>query len=344
MASYSYGQNPSKEQLAGTWIGVRTEWDSNAFCPLPVYIQLEADGTYRLGTIDGSVETVSSTWAVDSLVRLDTVHFAPKLVTLENDLLRIGTNYPLVFRRFTAIPLDSATAHRQLSGRVWQSDSLSLFIHANGQLMVEDRKSSQRTAHFWQLARFGTSLFLIIGGNQYRFREGNYKFIWQLGSLSPTLIQAIGSNGRSSVTQPFRLVRRLSPGDSCRPSGFQPCANCLSRMMAGSGLGQSHKRYELNQLLATYYKPIIRQGQSGIIRLQFVINCEGAQGMYHVSGFDADYCPKTFSTQVTSQLLDICRNYLTADRLLSADERSSMDVPVSFTIRLEDGQITDILP
>ncbi|GAB2597921.1 hypothetical protein [Spirosoma areae] len=333
--------------MTGTWIGVHSEWDTDFFCPLPTYLQLDADSTYHLGMVDGSATKLTSTWAVrDERVRLDTIHYASRLVGVQGDLLRIGTNYPMVFRRFSTITIDSVSAYRQLSGRVWQSDSVTISLYANGQASWENRATTRRTAHFWQLARFGTSVFLVIRGNQYN-RDSGYKPLWQLSSLSAKQVQAIGWTGHSVATETFRLVRNLSPGDSCRPNGFQTCDNCFRKMWYKSSLSSLDKRYTLNQLFAKHYQPVNQTGQSGLIRIDFVVNCEGQSDLFEMSGFGDDYCPTVFASAITNQLLTICRLYVATDpSLREPDDPGTrrQDTAVSLTFRLKDGRLVDILP
>jgi hypothetical protein len=340
-------QTPSKEQLVGTWIGVHSEWDLDFTCPLPTYIQLDADSTYYLGMIDGSANKLTSTWGIHGeSVRLDTIHFAPRLVSLQNELLRIGVNYPMVFRRFSDIPLDSATVYQQLNGRIWQSDSLIISLFTNGQASLENTRTKQRTAHFWQLARFETSLFLIIRGNSHN-RDGGYKPLWQISSLSPKQMQAIGWNGCTAATESFRFVRNLSSSDSCRPSGFQTCNTCFRQIWHDRSITSGQKRYDIVQLFTKQYRPVRQSGESGLIRIQFVVNCEGEQGLVDVTGFDEDYCPKQFDARITSQLLTICREHVATDQSIRQFDNPPdqfRDVAISLTFRLKDGRITDILP
>ncbi|QDK83938.1 hypothetical protein EXU85_32780 [Spirosoma sp. KCTC 42546] len=340
-------QTPSKEQLVGIWIGVHTEWDLDFTCPLPTYIQLDADSTYYLGMIDGSARKLTSTWGVHGeSVRLDTIHFAPRLVSLQTDLLRIGTNYPMVFRRFNDIPLDSATVHQQLNGRVWQSDSLTISLFANGQASLEITRTKQRTAHFWQLAKFGQSIFLIILGNQ-NGRDSGYKALWQISSASLKQMQAIGWNGCKIAAEPFRFVKNISLSDSCRPTGFQPCNNCFRKLWAESMLTRGQKRYDILQLFTKYYQPINQTGESGLVRIQFVVNCSGERDSTEVKGFDEDYCPRQFDSRITSQLLTICHEHVATDQSIRQSDSTRdlfRDVFVSLAVRLKDGRITDILP
>ena len=348
--SFLLAQSISQEQLTGTWIGVNIEWDTDFSCSLPTYIQLDADSAYHLGMVDGSAKEHTSTWAVhDERVRLDTIHFAPKLITLQNDLLSIGTNAPMVFRRFSDIPVDSSSTARQLSGHVWQSANLIIYLYENGQVSLENPATKQRTAHFWRLARFGQSVFLVIRGNQYN-RDSGYKPLWQISNVSPKQMQAIGWNGCVVSTETFRLVRSIPPGDSCRPSGFQTCDNCFRRMWYETPLTRSAKRYDINQLFTKQYQPVEQVGQSGLVHIEFVVNCEGERGLFELSGFDDAYCPKTFDARITSQLLAICRDYVATDSSLRASNKPDtpdvrlQDVFVSLTFRLKDGRLTDILP
>ncbi|MCX6214015.1 hypothetical protein [Spirosoma sp.] len=344
-ASLTNGQ--IREELTGTWIGVHTELDTTFTCALPTYIRLSADSTYQLGLVDGSAKSIQSTWAIDgNRVRLDTIHFAPQLVTVQDDLLRIGSTFPMVFRRFTDVPIDSVSTYQQLSGRVWQSNNLIVSLYANGQISLENLHTKERTAHFWQLATFEHSVFLIIFGSQHN-RAGGYKPLWQITNTLPKQMQAIGWNGCSVATETFRLVRILSPNETCQPAAFQTCSTCFQPLWNTTPLSYTSRQYELNKLLSNYYQPVSQKEQSGLLTIKFVVNCAGQAGLFDVKGFGDDYCPKAFASQLTDQLLSICRNYIAARSFLHPGKESddlTRDTAVSLTLRLKDGHITDILP
>ncbi|GAB3793406.1 hypothetical protein GCM10028819_04980 [Spirosoma humi] len=345
-APFLHAQSPSREQLTGTWIGVHTEWDNNFFCPLPTYIRLAADGAYQLGMVDNSAQPLLSTWAIQGdSVRLDTIHYAPRLVSVQRDLLRIGTQYPMVFRKFGAIPIDSASAYEQLNGRVWQSNNLTISLYANGQVSLETTGTKKKTAHFWQIVQFGPSAFLVIRGNQ-RSTDGGFKPLWQIAGLNSNQMQAIGWNGCAVTTETFRLIRTIAPDEVCRPSEFQPCDNCFSQTWHTRPISSPTKRYELMQLIKTYYQPAHQADQSGLIWVRFVVNCEGEQGSFELGGFDEDYCPKLFDSRITNQLRDICQTRVGADPALRQPQPANPphDVSVAITFRLKDGRITDVLP
>lgn len=347
LTSLLFAQPPNRDQLVGTWIGVHSEWDIDFVCPLPTYIRLDADSTYQLGMVDGSASPLTSTWSVQGeSVRIDTIHYAPNMISVQGDLLRIGTTYPLVFRRFTDIPADSAQVHRQLTAKSWQTGNVVINLFANGKASLEDVVTKQRTAHFWRLARFGSSVFLVIRGNQYT-RDGNYKPIWQVVENSGKSVKMIGWNGKSISTETFLLIKPLLPTDSCQASGFQTCDNCYRSMWHEVAIGRSHKRYDVLQLLTKYYQPVHQSGQSGLIQIKFVVNCNGESGLFSTTGFDEDYCPKVFDERITTQLLTLCRNQIAIDESFRANRNPDsrpQDAAITLAFRLKDGNITDILP
>ncbi|GAB3732945.1 hypothetical protein GCM10028816_31530 [Spirosoma lituiforme] len=341
-----HAQSPSREQLMGIWIGVHAERDVDYFCPLPTYIQLNADSTYRLGLVHDTSTALTSSWAVTgNRVRLDTVQYAPGRLTIQNDLLRIETNTPLVFRRLTCFPIDSALAYQRLAGHSWQSNNLTVSLYANGQVSVENTATKTKTAHFWHLVQFCSSTFLVIRGNQYN-ENGGFKPLWQITKLSSNQMQAIGWNGCAVTTETFRLARDIPPGEVCRPTEFQPCDNCFSQAWYARSISSPSKRYDLTQLVTKYYQPVYQPGQSGLVKVQFVVNCEGEQGQLAIRGFGEDYCPKLFDSRITNQLRAICQNHIGTDPTFRQPKPTdpSHDVSIVITFRLTDGRITDILP
>lgn len=345
-SSIVHAQTPTREQLTGTWFGVHTEWDDDNFCTLPIYLRLEADNSYQLGLIDGSANRPRSTWSVQGdSVRLDTIRYAPGLVRLQNDLLHIGILEPMVFRRFQPISLDSAKVFQRLNGRIWQSDSLRISLFDNGRAALENLLTKQRTAHFWRLARFDTSVILVVWGNAHN-RESGYKALWQLVNSSANQLQLINWNGREIATESFRLVRALTPNDIYQPTGFQTCANCFGPFWNIVSVNQPDKRYELRQMVEKQYQPVQEVGQSGLLAIKFVVNCAGQVGPMAVKGFGDDYCPKVFTTQLVDQFLKICRDHISKSDFIRPNTENTppYDITVSLTFRLKDGQLLDILP
>lgn len=347
----AFGQPLTHAQLTGKWIGVHTEFGPDAYCPLPAYLDLQTQGTYRLGLIDDSTPALMDTWALTTdTVRLGTTSYAPGLVMLTSDILRIGTVFPMTFRRFHDVPIDSAAARKAISNRIWQTDSLLIHLHENGRACLENRMIKQRTTYHWRLARFGESVFILIQGSQYT-TGGQYRSIWQIttfgnSGVTKTQFRATGWNGQRVAAEPFGLVRSLLPGDSCRANGFQVCNNCFVQQSTYNIFSLSTaQQYEVQKLMRQHYQPVNQTGQSGLIQVRFVLNCAGEMGMLTMTELDEAYCTYSFDRQITSQLTAFCRNQLLrvlANEAPAPEERPDRAVRLNF--RLKDGRLTDIFP
>lgn len=335
----------TQETLIGKWIGVHTEFDNTLFCPLPTYLDLRVDGAFNLGIVDGTTNPKTLTWHVKSgQLQLDAFTYATELVTLKNDVLQIGQRYPMVFRRFQDVPIDSVAAFRMLNGRVWQTDSLRLLLFGDGKLLWENRQTNQRTVHCWRLANFGTSVFLVTRGTASTC-EGDYKPLWQIEQLGKQQFKAIGWNGRAVASETFRLVRAIKPDEQPKPSGFQPCENCFGHV--GYSFAEpiprrlEPKLYSIRKTFEQLYKPVVVNGQSGLIQVRFAVNCNGEAGMFNVKGFDENYQSRTFDQQITEQLVAICRHNLLPDWRRDGVP-NHVDTAVLLNFQLRDGVITNI--
>lgn len=338
---------PLTRTVAGKWIGVHTAFDNHFFCALPTYFDLRADGTFYLGMVDGTATPKALTWEVKSgLLRLDALTYTADLVSLKNDLLTIGQQSPMLFRRFQEVTVDSLLAFRMLNGKIWETDSLRLSMFANGKLLWENRRTNQRTVHCWRLAKLGTSVFLVTRGNA-RTCDGDYKPLWQLVQTAKQQFRAVGWNGLSVATETFRLVRSLKPMEEPQASDFQLCNNCFRQ--SGYSFAEPTPRrlepklYSIKKAFEQLYKPVAVNGQSGLIQVRFAVNCNGERGMFNVKGFDENYQSRTFDPQITEQLLAICRQDISPDwRRDPASNQEHYDTDILLNFRLKDGVLIDI--
>ncbi len=329
------------KQLIGTWIGVHTEPDLGAFCPLPAYLHLSADSTCQLGMVDESEPPVTTTWALQrGTLRLDTVHYAPGLVTLTGDLLRIGVQKPMTFRRFQNVPLDSFSTQKALSGRAWQTDSLVVHLHVNGRACLEHRTTGQRTVHNWSMARQQQSLFLIIRGNAVN-PKGSYTPLWQVINVGNGQLRLTGWDGHTLVTPVFRLGRVLSATEACLPVGFQTCDYCFSTRRWTTVTDLPSKHDTIAQILKQHYQPVGGMGQSGLLRLKCTVSCGGEYSLVTVYGVDEEYQERAFAPAIIRQLLAIFRERLAPLVVPPATESPPVDADIQLTFRLKDGALTD---
>ena len=102
---------------------------------------------------------------------------------------------------------------------------------------------------------------------------------------------------------------------------------------------------EKSSLLETFeseYEPVKNTGQSGLIRIRFVVNCEGKAGRFRMIQADNDYNEIEFDKRITDQLLEITKE-IDSWKIVYRRE-----VPVDYysylIFKMNNGQITEILP
>lgn len=82
--------------------------------------------------------------------------------------------------------------------------------------------------------------------------------------------------------------------------------------------------------------------ESGLIRIRFLVNCEGKAGRFRVMGMDWDYQEKAFDTSITDQLLSLTKS-ISNWKGFSSKSRG-LDYYNYLIFKIEAGQLKEIMP
>jgi|SRR5690606_4046578 len=93
----------------------------------------------------------------------------------------------------------------------------------------------------------------------------------------------------------------------------------------------------------TKYKPVTGNNQNGYIRIRFVVNCEGKAGRFRILQSDYDYNEIQFDESIVDQLLEITKGMENWE-ILYGNEKIPIDYYLYLIFKINDGQITEILP
>lgn len=127
--------------------------------------------------------------------------------------------------------------------------------------------------------------------------------------------------------------------------GFELCngdANVKQYFNMGMGLQFEGDKKAIDTKFRNTYKPVQGKNQNGWIRIRFIVNCKGEAGRFRVLEADGNYQPVKFSKEISSQLLEITKNLKGWKAMRYKDE--PVDYYQYLLFKLEDGQITEILP
>lgn len=83
-------------------------------------------------------------------------------------------------------------------------------------------------------------------------------------------------------------------------------------------------------------------GESGMIRIRFIVNCKGKTDRFRLTSATYDYKEKKFDPDITGQLLSITKN-LKGWKILS-DKNGPKDYYQYLIFKLSEGNLDEILP
>ncbi len=342
-------QSPTPAQLVGTWIGESTEVDIGWVRPLPWRMTFRADSTVEIALMANGERPKTVRWQVkDRAVQIDTVQFGAAQWTLRGDQLHINAWQPQRYRRFTDVPMDSATVRKAISNRAWSTDSLIYNLFDDGSVCLKNERTGNTTLHYWQLVPVESSIFLVIRGtheNPVNFSH----FPLQITQAGSNMLTVRGWNGKRWGEFGFVRTGNLKPDDHCRTNDFQLCNTFLP---PGD---QKYPYYEykkgrlgaIRRLVAREFVPVSGVTQAGLVRFRFVVNCEGKAGMFEMQTVDENYEPCRFDTRLTDQLRRIVQERITEwepGKGTGNDTNNTYDTVCLLTFRLKDGQVAEIFP
>lgn len=110
----------------------------------------------------------------------------------------------------------------------------------------------------------------------------------------------------------------------------------------GKGVQYDGEKLAIIESFKENYKPIKLMGETGLIRIRFIVNCKRETGRFRILSMDSSYQKKEFDKKITDQLLSITKK-LAGWKILS-DRSKPHDYYQYLIFKIENGDIKEILP
>ena len=163
--------------------------------------------------------------------------------------------------------------------------------------------------------------------------------------LSLVLSSCKSDTTPESKDEYLRWVGDIEQNENVDQPDFKAChgdEQILQYFNLGEGPLYPEEKSALLETFETQYEPVKDTGQSGLIRIRFVVNCEGKAGRFRMIQADDNYNEIEFDKRITGQLLKITKD------IKSWKIVYRREVPVDYysylIFKMNDGQITEILP
>lgn len=171
------------------------------------------------------------------------------------------------------------------------------------------------------------------------------KSILKLTLLFSILCSCQSEKKASKKEQYLRWVGDIEQNDQIDETEFKVCNgddNILQYFNLGEGPVYSGEKSKILNTYKSKYHPKSDKNQNGLIRIRFIVNCEGKSGRFRVLQSDYDYQEKEFDKEIVSQLLNITKGIKNWETL-KRDE-IPVDYYMYLIFKITDGQLTEILP
>lgn len=109
-----------------------------------------------------------------------------------------------------------------------------------------------------------------------------------------------------------------------------------------NGLQYKGEKIEIDRIFFTQYKDQNIPGDTGLVRIRFVVNCKGETDRFRIMEMDEKYLPKVFSNKVTDQLMQITKslNGWSPKKIQGHD----VDYYQYLIFKIENGNLIEIMP
>lgn len=176
-----------------------------------------------------------------------------------------------------------------------------------------------------------------------------YNLLWcKFGYMYPkqlVLLLIFLSCTTSLFSQQTRWVDDILPDSLLDDPAFRICNNedqVIQYFNNGKGMEYEGDKPALTDVFHKQYKPVVSIGQTGFIRIRFIVNCNGEPGRFRMLCSDLNYLPVQFDTKITDQLLAITKSLKGWKPKLWKE--SKVDYYQYLLFKIKDGNLIAILP
>jgi len=143
----------------------------------------------------------------------------------------------------------------------------------------------------------------------------------------------------------LRWVGDIEHNAAIDDADFRTCngdENVIQYFNTGNGPVYPGGKPAIVRNFKSEYKPVLDDSQNGLIRIRFIVNCEGRAGRFRILQSDVNFKSTEFDKRIVSQLIDITSE-IEAWAILHQDDQPR-DYYYYLLFKIVNGEISEILP
>ena len=102
------------------------------------------------------------------------------------------------------------------------------------------------------------------------------------------------------------------------------------------------EKIELDKTFFENYKNLNLLGETGLIRIRFIVNCKGETDRFRILEIDENYNPKKFNEKITNQLMQISKTLKGWNPKVI--QNHNVDYYQYLIFKIQDGNLIEIMP
>jgi len=334
---------PEQPKFEGVWVGAAVEADKEIYQPLSFLLIAKEDGQYNSYPIQNPDSNWKSWEYKKKILRLDTHKYIFPEVEIGEDDFVINRPYKIFFHRMNkTVEQSTAEVAQLLNNHSWKSNYDEVQFVNEDEVRIRSLQGGA-VKSCWSLHQDQGLLFLIKQGNQVscekfqRFTE----VITEVSSNSFT-VERWEESGWKTIEY-IKIEAELFDLND-----FQLCNPYLIRSNARHRYYYQNTFYKggiykINKLINAFYKAPEGSKESGLIKVEFVVNCQGLPGKFSVLEMNEDYEETSFSLAISSQLLAFTKT-LKDWNAGRNDKNEAVDTYRFLIYRIENGKVVEIYP
>lgn len=331
----------------GIWIGNARAIDKDVYQANPYIWDFQEDSLNIIAPLDGGMEKHG--WSYESRnLSIDTFEYSEAQLLLTQDQFRLGAYYFKNFNRPAAVATlpDTLSIIQILEGKNWKTRDHLYRFERKGKLLMLPKRESEAYQYCWRIRQYDQYIFLIKSGTPDGNCNEYVQYLEQLVSFSPDYFTThVWENGKM-IERRYEYVKEASP--EYITHSFQVC-NPYLYMYAPwhryyyKGTFYKGGIYTIEKKIEEQYQAVYKEGQTGLIRIRFIVNCAGQAGQFEMLQLDNNYQAFTFDTAISEQLFKITKEL--QDWIPG---KNDIGIPIDtyriLTYRLKNGKVVDIFP
>ena len=336
----------NEPSFEGIWLGNAYEMDKEVYVPIPRLMIANKDGSFNAYTID-QADSNWTNWEIkNKTLQIDTTKFDSAFYSFDQESFTFNGPFKAFFQRLAqAKPIDIKQFEQHLIQNTWESEFDQIEFKSDTDVIIKNKQTGYIEKACWGITLAEGHTFLIKKGNHIDC-TGNYRFPELVISTDETQFKVKRWQNDSWKTITYNKVN--STTSDFLSEDFQLCNPYLYR---GNPLHRYYYKgtfykggiYTINKLLNQFYKVPLNAKESGLIKIEFIVNCQGIPGRFSMMQFDEDYQLKEFSTEISEQIFEFTKS-LKDWNAGQNDKKEAIDTYRFLTFRIKHGQVVEIFP